>query len=472
MKQNAENGKFVLQNELRTWSDVIRRTAATQGSSPTTAANPTMQRTQSIGYAPSRRWGGCVNGCNHAKLNFPRRVRRQNTLESAQAPEPQQQQNEKEDHLIAAKEEEKAIEGGVNITGGVNTAGAENTTGGGNTTDGGNTSGGGNASSAKQGKKSRTSSKSPSDSGAPVESADTNLTARTEALNRAATKEPAPVAGVENGPSSSSSNAPIATEDSPIAATTPPDSTTNTEADTDSNAPPTEPEEDEEAFSSADPSPSSHRQLRHRRRHDPPVFLSVAFRSGLASPASASDDDSDYFDTNVHQFRTRLLGSASQSRPSTLSHAHAPSSRSDASRSILAQMVDEGAKICGSNSGGGGESGSTSPRSVSPVGGGLRRSGSQTSPTERAGSKGRKGDRTNTWSSWSGRDDSLAGKTGQETVEDSGMMLGRKADALGDVELEAVGDDDELRANPSISVTEAVFEELKARERKGFGEVY
>ena len=66
----------------------------------------------------------------------------------------------------------------------------------------------------------------------------------------------------------------------------------------------------------------------------------------------------------------------------------------------------------------------------------------------------------------------MAEKTGQEKVEDSGTMLRRKADALGDVELEAVSDDNELRANPSISVTEAVFEELKARERKGFGEVY
>jgi hypothetical protein len=430
MKQNPDNGKYILQNELRTWSDLKRRTAAIQGLSPSTPTNPTMQRTQSVSYTPSRRWGGCANGCNHSKLNFPRRVRRQNTLECVQGPEPQQQQNEKEDHPIAAKEEEKAIESGVNITGG-------------------------NSSPAKHGKKSRSSSKSPIDRAVPVEIPDTNPAARTEPLNSPATKEPTSTVGVENR---SASHAATAIEDSPIA-TPPPDSSTT---DTDSG-PPTEPEE-----TSADPNPLQN-EYQHQRDHT--TLLFGASRPALASPTSCSDDDSDYFDTNVHQFRTRLLGSVSQSRPSALSHAHAPS-RSDASRAILAQIVDEG--MSGGGSGGGcDEFGSTSPRSViSSVssGGGLRKSGSRRLLTERAGSKGREGGRTNSWSGRSCRN----GKTDeQEWIEDgSGITLARKADSLGDVETEDVGDGDGLHATPSVSVTEAVFEEMKSRERKGFGEVY
>src|SRR5262249_47947818 len=142
------------------------------------------------------------------------------------------------------------------------------------------------------------------------------------------------------------------------------------------------------------------------------------------------------------------LGSVGQSRPSTLSHAHAPS-RCDASRAILAHIVDEGK----SGGGGGGEFGSVSLRSPvsSTGGGGLRRSGSRKSVKERAGS--------------------VAGKSDeQEWVEGSGMMSAKKADALGDVELEGVGDDDGLLETPDVSVTEALVEEMKARERKG--EVY
>jgi hypothetical protein len=66
----------------------------------------------------------------------------------------------------------------------------------------------------------------------------------------------------------------------------------------------------------------------------------------------------------------------------------------------------------------------------------------------------------------------VAEKNGEEEVEDGGMMLGRKADALGDVDPEDVSDGDGLRATPDVSVTEAVFKEMKARERKGFEEVY
>ncbi|TID26923.1 phosphoglycerate mutase-like protein [Venturia nashicola] len=73
MKQNLDNGKFVLQNELRTWSDLRRRTPQTDLTQPT--------KEKSSSHLPGRIWGGCVNGCDHATHSFPRRVRRQNTMD-------------------------------------------------------------------------------------------------------------------------------------------------------------------------------------------------------------------------------------------------------------------------------------------------------------------------------------------------------------------------------------------------------
>lgn len=73
MKQNLDNGKFVLQNELRTWSDLRRRTTQTDLTQPA--------KEKSSSHLPSRIWGGCVNGCDHATHSLPRRIRRQNTAD-------------------------------------------------------------------------------------------------------------------------------------------------------------------------------------------------------------------------------------------------------------------------------------------------------------------------------------------------------------------------------------------------------
>lgn len=71
MKQNPDNSKFVLQNELRTWSDLRRRTTQTDLTQPA--------KEKSSSHLPGRIWGGCVNGCDHATHSLPRRIRRQNT---------------------------------------------------------------------------------------------------------------------------------------------------------------------------------------------------------------------------------------------------------------------------------------------------------------------------------------------------------------------------------------------------------
>lgn len=88
MKQNPSNGRYILQNELRTWSELKRRTAALASSSASTTSitstskgPPHPPSYSSSPTIPVRRWGGCANGCNHDKISFPRRTRRQNTAE-------------------------------------------------------------------------------------------------------------------------------------------------------------------------------------------------------------------------------------------------------------------------------------------------------------------------------------------------------------------------------------------------------
>lgn len=122
MKQSENNGRYILENELRTWSELKRR-AAKEGSA--TSPTPTSSRATPLSVAspaglsssptiPTRRWGGCVNGCNHDKVNYPRRPMRKNTMEfqgsqSQQIPPPatgtmETLDSEKEDHPAAAPE--------------------------------------------------------------------------------------------------------------------------------------------------------------------------------------------------------------------------------------------------------------------------------------------------------------------------------------------------------------------------------
>ncbi|KAF2748408.1 phosphoglycerate mutase-like protein [Sporormia fimetaria CBS 119925] len=87
MKLNSNN-KYVLQNELRTWSELKRRAAAANpnGTSATTAESANTSLLASSPAIPTRRWGGCVNGCNHARMNWPRKVLRKNTAEYMGSP--------------------------------------------------------------------------------------------------------------------------------------------------------------------------------------------------------------------------------------------------------------------------------------------------------------------------------------------------------------------------------------------------
>ncbi|KAF2832624.1 phosphoglycerate mutase-like protein [Ophiobolus disseminans] len=95
MKRSDNNGKYILENELRTWSELKRRTAANGSSAvSSTSSRPTPVSTgqsnaTSSPTIPVRKWGGCVNGCNHDRQNWPKRPMRKNTIEYLGAKEHQ-----------------------------------------------------------------------------------------------------------------------------------------------------------------------------------------------------------------------------------------------------------------------------------------------------------------------------------------------------------------------------------------------
>jgi hypothetical protein len=129
MKRSENNGRYILQNELRTWSELKRRAAKekeeTKSATTTTPSRATplsavsQPTSTSSPTIPTRRWGGCVNGCEHDKINYPRRPMRKNTMEylgnqSQQLPPPattthmESMGDEQEDHPVAAQETDHA----------------------------------------------------------------------------------------------------------------------------------------------------------------------------------------------------------------------------------------------------------------------------------------------------------------------------------------------------------------------------
>ncbi|PGH32593.1 hypothetical protein GX50_04629 [[Emmonsia] crescens] len=86
MKKNDGDGKYILQNNLRTWSELKRERERERERERASRADagaligPTLEVESPI---PIRRqWGGCPNGCNHSSVKFWRkRPQRQYTKE-------------------------------------------------------------------------------------------------------------------------------------------------------------------------------------------------------------------------------------------------------------------------------------------------------------------------------------------------------------------------------------------------------
>lgn len=86
MRQNTDNGKYILENNMRTWSELKRQRAAEVAAEKARKnpsrrntlsaflAKPIVQPRQSSPSTPARKWGGCVDGCNHHNDRYPRRT--------------------------------------------------------------------------------------------------------------------------------------------------------------------------------------------------------------------------------------------------------------------------------------------------------------------------------------------------------------------------------------------------------------
>ncbi|KAK4541972.1 hypothetical protein LTR36_007172 [Oleoguttula mirabilis] len=82
MQQNADNGKFALTNQLRTWSE-LKKQKAEEARVNEAKSNPQRRNTLSAFLSKQqqerspkvlpRKWGGCVGGCDHQHEQYPRR---------------------------------------------------------------------------------------------------------------------------------------------------------------------------------------------------------------------------------------------------------------------------------------------------------------------------------------------------------------------------------------------------------------
>ncbi|KAF2399570.1 phosphoglycerate mutase-like protein [Trichodelitschia bisporula] len=329
MKQNLDNGKYVLQNELRTWSNYKRQEAAilaSQGKGLPNAA------------PPSRRWGGCAQGCNHAHFDIPHRVRRQDTHDLLQLARTAATPNADEDHPTASH-------------------------------------GDPNSATSASWKKSPTKSSS---------SAHVTKKTSNDLLS-------GPLKEAEDA----SGNANISDE----AARDGGEDTTSSDEETEKGL-----------FLPAGKSKGTPQGVVRNR-----LLQSVreSIRHGTAGTVDVSDE-SDYFDTNIHQLPSRM-------------------SRSEASRSALAYIDERG-------------------------GSSERRSSGKSAERNRTGSAGKSGSRIRR----TGSAGSMTKKE-KEWEEESGMLAGKRADALGDAN---DGEGEE------IMLDEVDVKRLKEQERSSLSEIY
>lgn len=73
-----ERGKYVLENKMRTWSELKRQKREAEAKADpqrrNTLSSFLAQQKQDSPSIPPRKWGGCKDGCNHENEKFPRRA--------------------------------------------------------------------------------------------------------------------------------------------------------------------------------------------------------------------------------------------------------------------------------------------------------------------------------------------------------------------------------------------------------------
>jgi hypothetical protein len=132
MDKDADNGKFLLKSELRTWSELKKQRAIEaakeepsrdESHQPVTPVIDPKRRNTLSQFLPSdqqittpppaRKWGGCVTGCDHKHDKYPRR-KLQDLAEDAKAPSTDQSDETAvyggEDHPIAHQEDAAPVD--------------------------------------------------------------------------------------------------------------------------------------------------------------------------------------------------------------------------------------------------------------------------------------------------------------------------------------------------------------------------
>lgn len=77
MKKDPESAKYILQNDLRTWSELRRQKRIQEAKENPRRKNTLssfLASTQASPSIPPRKWGGCVGGCDHDHESYPRRL--------------------------------------------------------------------------------------------------------------------------------------------------------------------------------------------------------------------------------------------------------------------------------------------------------------------------------------------------------------------------------------------------------------
>ncbi|GIZ42619.1 hypothetical protein CKM354_000587900 [Cercospora kikuchii] len=72
-----ERGKYVLENKMRTWSELKRQKREAEAKADPQRRNTLshfLKQKQNSPSIPPRKWGGCKDGCNHQNEKFPRRA--------------------------------------------------------------------------------------------------------------------------------------------------------------------------------------------------------------------------------------------------------------------------------------------------------------------------------------------------------------------------------------------------------------
>lgn len=109
MRQNMDSGKYILESQLRTWSELKRERAKERAEEARN--NPTRRNTLSAFLKKSepspdlkpKQWGGCVGGCDHHHERYPRRELKDIGLPPA-AEAAENSENEADDHPLGDKE--------------------------------------------------------------------------------------------------------------------------------------------------------------------------------------------------------------------------------------------------------------------------------------------------------------------------------------------------------------------------------